>query len=151
MTGNKEAYADYLHQHAIKSTRPRNLVLTILEENEGILTAEDIYRRIAADHDAINFSTVYRVLELFTSKGIVEKSNFPGSTKCVFSLKREEHAHHLICLGCHKTIELCHCPLQAFERDVEKTTGFTIVGHQLELFGYCETCKKKLLIDEKDG
>lgn len=149
MADFSENYAEYLHQHNIKSTRPRNLVLHILMTHEGIMTAEEIYRALAAIDENVNFSTVYRVLELFTDKDIIEKSNFPGSQKCVFSFKRVEHAHHLICLGCHKTISLTHCPLTEFEQSVEAATGFTIVGHKLELFGYCDDCKQKKLEQEK--
>ena len=144
MVQTNENHAEFFHQKGLKSTRPRNLVLSILMHNDGILTAEEIYKELAVHDENINFSTVYRILELFADKGIIEKSNFPGSQKRVFSLKAREHAHRLICLGCHKIISLDHCPLSSFEHDVEKSTQFMIVGHNLELFGYCKDCKKKL-------
>ena len=72
MADFSENYAEYLHQHNIKSTRPRNLVLHILMTHEGIMTAEEIYRALAAIDENVNFSTVYRVLELFTDKDIIE-------------------------------------------------------------------------------
>lgn len=137
-----ENHREYLHDHGIKSTRPRNLVLEILLSHEDILSAEEIYQEAVQRGETVNFSTVYRVLELFVEKGLVEKSFFPNTQKNVFSLCHPEHTHHLICLRCHKTIDISQCPLAEFQQRIEKETEFLIVGHNLELYGYCPECKK---------
>jgi Fur family ferric uptake transcriptional regulator len=35
--------------------------------------------------------------------------------------------------------------LSGFEEDLAQKTHFEIVGHYLELYGYCEECRKKAL------
>ena len=111
------------------------------------MTAEDIFLALKDSGRSINFSTVYRTLELFTERGIVEKSNFPGSGRTVFSVCCQGHTHHLICLRCKKTVDISQCPLAEFEQRVAAETGFTIAGHNLELYGYCAECKK--IMDEE--
>ena len=134
-------YKRLLHSHRMKSTKPRNAVLSALGENDCALTAEEIYRALVQKGDGVNFSTVYRVLELFAAKGLVTKTFFPDSRSYGFSLKTAGHMHHLICMKCHKRIDISHCPLGDFECRVAAETGFDIRGHNLELFGYCRDCR----------
>lgn len=76
MTDTKNAadYRDYLHRYGLKNTRHRQLILQLLLASEGVLTAEDIYQQLCEQGAEINFSTVYRILENFTQKGLTEKS-----------------------------------------------------------------------------
>ena len=134
-------YKRLLHSHKMKSTKPRNAVLSVLGAKDCALTAEEIYRALVQKGDGVNFSTVYRVLELFAVKSLVTKTFFPDSRSYGFSLKTAGHMHHLICMKCHKRIDISHCPLSDFECRVAAETGFDIRGHNLELFGYCSECR----------
>lgn len=69
-------YKRLLHSHRMKSTKPRNAVLSVLGEKDCALTAEEIYRALVQKGDGVNFSTVYRVLELFAEKRLVTKTFF---------------------------------------------------------------------------
>lgn len=69
--------AELLHRCHLKSTKPRNAVLTVLAERKTVLTAEEIYRILLEGGGTANLSTIYRVLELFTEKGLATKSFFP--------------------------------------------------------------------------
>ncbi|MCI1820871.1 MAG: transcriptional repressor [Megasphaera sp.] len=142
MVCSLEDHREYLHQHGIKSTRPRNLVWEILLTHDGILSAEEIYQTVVQQGETVNFSTIYRVLELFVEKGLVEKSFFPGTQKNVFSVCHVGHTHHLICLRCHKTVDISPCPLSDLEKQIAAKTDFQIVGHHLEIYGYCPECRK---------
>lgn len=75
MTDTKAAadYRDYLHRYGLKNTRHRQLILQLLLASEGVLTAEDIYQQLCEQGAEINFSTVYRILENFTQKGLTER------------------------------------------------------------------------------
>ena len=72
-------YKRLLHSHKMKSTKPRNAVLSVLGEKDCALTAEEIYRALVQKGDGVNFSTVYRVLELFAEKRLVTKTFFSDS------------------------------------------------------------------------
>ena len=134
-------YREYLNKYGMKSTKQRNLLLNILKNIETPQTAENLYLK-AKEHDVlINLSTVYRILEKFTEKKITIKTSFLDD-KCVYSLVPKTHQHQLICLRCKKVVLLKNCPLEKFEKDVERETDFSVVNHRLELYGYCRQCQK---------
>lgn len=139
----KESYADYLHRYGLKNTKHRQLVLQLLLQKQGVLTAEEVYKQLLAVGEIINFSTVYRILEMFTQKGLTEKSFLSNSRKYGFTLHTMGHRHRLICLRCHAVIEVEHCPIAEFEQRLSQTTAFDIVGHNLEWYGYCPACQRK--------
>ncbi|MDD4319939.1 MAG: Fur family transcriptional regulator [Acidaminococcaceae bacterium] len=137
-------YKEYLKEHGLKSTKQRNLLLTLLHEASTFATAEDLYFKAKQADDTISLSTIYRILELFNKKNIINKTTLLEEAKAVFELKPIAHRHHLICLGCKKIIDIDHCPLESFEKKLEATTDFSIVDHKLELYGYCKECKNNI-------
>lgn len=140
-----EDYGEYLHRYGLKSTRTRNMVLHMLLENSSILTAEQVYHQLTTDGQRINFSTVYRILEMFTEKKVTVKTLLPDSRKYGFALRASGHTHRLICLRCHKIVEIADCPLSEFENHLATETNFQIAGHHLEIYGYCGVCQKERL------
>jgi len=143
MTDDNPNYKKYLNEHSIKSTKQRNLLLALLHETDSFVTAEDLYFKAKQADDTISLSTIYRILELFNKKNIVQKTTLLEDDKAVFELNHiDHHHHHLICLGCKKVIDIGQCPLGSFEKDIEATTDFSIVDHKLEIYGYCKDCKK---------
>lgn len=139
----QESYAEYLHRYGLKNTRHRQLVLQLLLDKQGVLTAEEVYNQLQAGGETINFSTVYRILEMFTQKGVTEKSYLSNSRKYGFTLHTLGHRHRLVCLHCHRVVEVEHCPIAEFEAKLAQSTAFDIVGHNLEWYGYCPSCKKE--------
>ena len=142
MSKDKPNYKQFLNEHGIKSTKQRNLLLTILHETGSLLTAEALYFKAKKADDTISLSTIYRILELFNKKNIIQRTTLREDDKAVFELNDIVHRHHLICLGCNKIIDIEQCPLMGFEKDIEETTDFSIVDHKLELYGYCKECRK---------
>jgi len=51
----------------------------------------------------------------------------------------------VICMGCKKMLTIEHCPLENFEKALEKETDFVIAGHKLDVYGYCSECQKNEL------
>ena len=83
------------------------------------------------------------MLDLFEEKKLVEKDFLPEVRRYGYSLRVPGHIHHLICIRCHKKVDISACPLSAFEKQVAAETGFELVGHRLELYGLCRDCQEK--------
>lgn len=132
---------EFLKLKNIKITKGRIEILNILKNSESSLSAEKIYQIFTERNENINLSTVYRTLELFVEKEIIEKITLNDG---VFSyrLKKQNHRHHLRCDICHKEIEI-PCPMSQIEEIVQNETGFTLTQHDLVLKGVCKECKKK--------
>lgn len=132
---------DILKNKGIKITKGRIEILNILKNSENSLSAEKIYQINKNNNIAINLSTVYRTLELFEEKEIIEKITLNDG---VFSyrLQGKTHKHYLECDICHKEVEIT-CPMLKIQELVENATGFTLTGHDLVMKGVCKDCRKK--------
>lgn len=132
-----------IRQSDLKCTPARVQVLQLLLAQQEVLSADEVFEKLLQAGAKLNFSTVYRILESFTEKKLTEKVLLPQTRKYGFLVYTLSHTHHLICLGCHKVVNIDGCPLHGFEEDLAQKTHFQIVGHYLELYGYCEECQKK--------
>ncbi|MGE5628287.1 MAG: Fur family transcriptional regulator [Solirubrobacterales bacterium] len=134
-------YEKELKSFGVKITKPRLMILNILEDASSSIDAETISSICREKNFDIDFSTVYRNLELFESKDLVEKFDL-GNGKYSYILKKEHHKHTLLCKLCHKEVEI-DCPMQQVEEIIKNRTGFSSIEHQLKIEGICEECKHR--------
>ncbi len=134
-------YTDFLAKHGIKSTHQRNLVLDLLHQMNSPASAEEIYQKAALLQPTLNLSTIYRTLELFSSKNIVTKTILSETKKAIYELNTAGHKHYMVCVKCKALLPLENCPCALIEEAVSSQGGFEIIGHKLEIMGYCSRCK----------
>jgi len=137
----KADYNNLLKSNGLKNTKRRNSILEILASMDQPLTVEQIFLELKQKEVPINMSTVYRILETLASKDLIAKSQIIGDNKTYFELKRIEHTHHLICMGCKKMFSVDDCPFEEYCDILQARTGFNITGHKLEIYGYCQSCR----------
>jgi Fur family transcriptional regulator, ferric uptake regulator len=130
------------HGCNIKNTKQRNLVLDVLKASVTPLTVEDIFRKTLKGNGSVNLSSVYRILDLFVEKGLVIRSMLPEENRAVYEISSLEHRHYLVCVKCKTIVPLEYCPLKGYEETLEQKTDFDILGHRLNVFGYCPKCRK---------
>ena len=128
-----------LKDHNLKSTSSRRKVLSILEESDRPLTAEEIYSLFPANEAYL--STVYRCLRSFEREGIV-KEETNAQKENVYSLNKGDDTHVLVCVKCHKRVPLKGCPYHEVNERIEKETGFKLEDQNIEIYGICGDCKK---------
>lgn len=125
----------------MKKTKQRECVLAVLEKANAPLSAMEICSLARGGDCQIWLSTVYRVLELFVKENIAVKTALPDGETAVYELSRNRHRHYAVCLGCRKVMEMEHCPLEKFEPEFNDGE-FRVLGHKLEMYGYCKDCDK---------
>jgi len=127
----------------VKRTKQRESVFAVLQNAEKPLSAMEICAAIdKLDGDVHAWlSTVYRVLELFVEKDFVIKTSLMNSDMALYELNRFQHKHYAVCVNCHKIIALDNCPMEHFTPQLEEG-AFQVIGHKLEVFGYCKVCRK---------
>jgi Fur family ferric uptake transcriptional regulator len=131
--------ADLLKHEGLKNTKHRTAIIKMLEQSEQPLTAEQIYLELKEKNSSINLSTVYRILNVLTTKSILNKSDFEEKT--LFEINANEHTHRFICSECKKMFKIIGCPLEGYEKNLHDKLGIEITGHKLELYGLCKGCK----------
>lgn len=136
-------YMDLLRDRGLKNTRHRVRILEILETGSQPLVVDDIYSELKDQDVSMSLSTVYRTLEALTEKQIVNKVALENDPRVFYEFNRMTHHHFLICIGCNKIITVNECPIHEYEAAVAKQKHFLVIGHKLELYGYCPECQKQ--------
>lgn len=138
------------YPQGIKWTRQRKCVYQVLSRAKEPLSAQQIYllAEESGEHETYALSTIYRILSAFEENGLVSSSTWMGEDTVLYELERGEHTHYAVCLDCHKRIPLHSCPLSIghlghrhSDRE-EQLQDFTVIGHKVELYGYCSKCRE---------
>lgn len=133
----------FLRGNSIKVTKGRIIIIEVLQGCNSAVTVEYIYEQCKNRNVIIDLSTIYRNLELFNNKGIVDKFDL-GDGKYSYIINPNKHKHILECTICHKEVEI-DCPIRQVEQIIKNKTGFTISEDELDLKlkGICEDCAVK--------
>jgi len=138
-------HAEELKSSGLKATLPRIKILEVFQQSvERHLTAEDVYKTLLNEGSDIALATVYRVLMQFEQAGILARSHFE-SGKSVFELNEGTHHDHLLCLTCGRVEEFFDPEIEARQREVAQSRGFTLQEHALSLYAVCtrENCEHR--------
>ena len=131
----------------IKKTKQRIAIYRILADANAPLSAAEIFQLLneRKEQPPYAFSTVYRCLLAFETAGILSKSVLISEETAVYELRIGVHRHYAICLKCHRRFPLRACLLGDLRRMLgPDASGFEITGHQLEIYGYCNTCHPEI-------
>lgn len=137
----KEALATRLTEKGYKLTKQRQAILQVFEEsNKHLLTAQEVFELAISSHPkGMNFSTVYRNLEILTQINILNKVVIGPGLSGFELTNLNQHHHHLICKSCGRTSTINFCPFEALNPEVME--GFEPTDHKFEVYGYCKSCK----------
>ncbi len=130
-----------LNQKGLRLTRPRQVVINILETASVPLSPQTIHQRALDQNENIGLVTVYRTLDLLDDFGLVRRVH--SQDECQgYVLASPGHHHHLVCRSCKNAVEFIGSEdLTMIVQRVERQTGYQVSDHLLELYGLCPTCK----------
>jgi Fe2+ or Zn2+ uptake regulation protein len=127
-----------LRQRGYRLTPQREMILDVICEDDGHMTAEEIYQRVRARNPAVNLATVYRTLDLLHELGMVTSANLGGAAE--FELAHDESHHHLVCQACGHTLSFDHQVLAPLQSELQRRYGFQADIEHLIIFGLCAGC-----------
>ncbi len=131
---------DILKENGYKNTSQRKTILDVICKQTRPHKANEVFNMVSDIDPKINFSTVYRNLELFLDLNIINKISLDDSFN-YYELSTGKHRHHIICKLCGKVKEIDLCPFKEMEiRELEEL-GFEAEDHKFEIYGICRKCK----------
>jgi Fe2+ or Zn2+ uptake regulation protein len=130
-----------------RQTRQRQTILEELQRQADHPTAFRLYETVRKRLPKISLGTIYRNLELLARAGIVQKLEVCGG-ESRFDGNARQH-DHVRCLGCGRVDDIHKLPIDLEEGAVKNYRGYEVVGHRLELLGYCPKCRA--VRHESDG
>jgi Fe2+ or Zn2+ uptake regulation protein len=131
-----------LQARGYKATKPRKLVLEVLEENERPLSPYDMQGILRARGKYLNHVTIYRILDLLCRLSLAHKVlSRGGFVKC--SLDTAEGCHRfMVCQDCGAIQEFADEGLCQEENAFARNLGFRTEHHLSEFSGFCSRCHK---------
>ena len=138
-SGLQSDNAALLGRHGLRPTRQRLAVLEALAAEPNDATAQQIHARLRARRRHVGLATVYRTLALLSEHGIVDALRHHPDEVC-YRLCGDGHHHHLVCVECHRVVELGDCELDGWLDRLAGEHGFAVDAHSLEVAGTCAEC-----------
>lgn len=123
----------------LKSTPARVAIVKFLENVNKPADVLAILEYLKKNNTNVDQATVYRILDLFYKKGIVQKIEL-GEGKYRYE-KTQTHHHHLICTNCGNIEDVSGDFVADIEENIKKNKGFEVKSHSLEFFGLCKNCQ----------
>ena len=75
-----------------------------------VLSLQQIYEKVKEKYPTVDFSTIYRNIELLVNLDIIHKI-YTGKPYGSYKLKElNKHHHHIICIDCGKAEVIEFCP-----------------------------------------
>ena len=123
-----------LKKAGLKVTLPRVKILQMFESQEnGHLSAEDIYRALQETGEDVGLATVYRVLTQFEAAGLIRKHNFDGN-HAIYELATDDHHDHMVNIQTGDVIEFVDDVIEQRQHQIAEEHGLEIVDHSLVLY-----------------
>lgn len=133
---------EQLRARGLRWTPQRRLLLSVLEEAKGHVTAAELIDRCrAADPQTIP-STVYRTLDVLEEIGLVRHGHGADGREEFHVLPRTEHGH-LHCRTCGRGWDIGANEAETLIRRLASDRGFGVDLSHLTVVGTCAECAAK--------
>ncbi|HET9058779.1 MAG TPA: Fur family transcriptional regulator [Acidimicrobiales bacterium] len=124
-----------------RATPSRRLLLEVLFESEGHLSAEEIAHIVQERSPEVHLSTIYRNLEDLQRLGVVIHTHM-GHGPSTYQLASTAHGH-FVCQDCGATLEAPDELFAELAGAVKASLGFCIDLHHFGMSGWCAACQAK--------
>lgn len=122
-----------------KTSKQREWIFEYMQRQpERHMSADEIYAGLNEEGKEVSVATVYRNLKILQEECRVA-SIMLESGKQVFDKTCRPH-DHLICVRCHRVIDLDIPYDRSLEQKAAKQLGIPIESHSLTLYGVCKDC-----------
>ena len=129
-----------LRQSGHRRTPQREMILQVICDSRGHLTADEIITRVHERYAYLNKSAVYRTLDLLVRTGLVNPTDF-GRGCVTYEVHRDPHHHHLVCRQCGKMTEVDASVFASVEKKLRDEYAFSPDLDHFAIFGLCRKCQ----------
>jgi len=131
-----------LREEGFRITPQRIAIVDYLLKTDDHPSAEHIHKVIQKGYPMISLSTIYKTLDLLKKRKLVNEIEVEGEAR--FDAHTDEHIN-LVCMNCGKIEDVNEDSLKEIQSKAARKSKYLILKSSFELFGYCSTCKSKLV------
>ena len=131
-----------LRELNFRITPQRIAILKIFLKSQDHPSVEQVYAQVKADFPSTSLATVYKTVNLLKEVGEILEIGFADGVNRYDGNKPYPHPH-LICTKCKKIMDPEINLVEQIANELEQSSGYRIVSHQIEFFGICPACQEK--------
>lgn len=128
-----------LREVGYRLTPQRLMILSIISDSTGHVTADAIHERVKEQYPYVDISTVYRTMRLLKKLKLVTDADL-GRGVVHYELADSSAHHHLVCRRCGITVALDDAFLEPLADSLRSKYGFAADLEHLAIFGLCKDC-----------
>jgi Fur family ferric uptake transcriptional regulator len=120
-------------------TGPRRAVLSVLAQDAGHLSADEVVSAVADFDPGVHRASVYRALEALSRLGVVQHVHLGHGTTAYALAEGRPHLHGH-CSSCGAVVDLPGDLLDAVADRLRDDVGFILDPAHVALSGTCRAC-----------
>jgi Fur family ferric uptake transcriptional regulator len=125
-----------------RSGGARRAVIESLAAQDCCRSAQEIFDGLRDEGRAVGIASVYRVLDLLVSLGLVQRLDLGGGVaRYEPAMPGGEHHHHVVCVDCGEVRPFEDPGLERALAAAATGADFEVDGHDVVLWGRCEGCR----------
>lgn len=145
MTNEIIKFSQCLRAKGLNLTEERKTILNEVFSKEGHFEAEELLFSLRKKKKRVSRATVYRTLDLLVDAGLVGKADMGEKHSHYEHIWGHWHHDHLVCIKCGRVIEFEDKKIEELQKNIAQKNDFQMIRHSLEVYGYCNRCKGKIL------
>jgi Fur family transcriptional regulator, peroxide stress response regulator len=124
-------------------TPQRKAICRVLVESDEHPSAQMIYDQLRGEFDSLSLATVYNTLGVLSQAGLINVLGEVGDSEAVrYDADTGPHVN-LACVRCERIIDLASHHVQQLDQEVERSSGYTLLGARVLYYGVCPDCQSK--------
>ncbi len=130
-----------LRQLEFRITPQRIAILKAFLRSDKHPSVEQVHTQVKINFSTTSLATVYKTVTLLKAIGEILELSFPDGRNRYDGRRPYPHPH-LICTQCQTILDPEVSSVDQMAAEIEKTSGYRVLSHQLEFFGVCPACQK---------
>ncbi len=139
-----QIFRDYIRKKGLRYTPEREIILREIVNTGDHFDVDELYLRLRNKGERLSKASIYRTIPLLIDCGLIQEVYYEDGHMHYEFIYGHEHHCHLRCLECRRIDEFVEPSLKKIEDRLARKFGYRVVGHKLEVYGYCPECRKKL-------
>lgn len=131
----------------VRRSKKRDAILRVMRHTKCHPSADWVYQQLREEYPNLSLGTVYRNLNQLSDQQIIRRVGVINGQER-FDADIRPHAH-FVCNRCGTVLDLPDFPpSRQYIQSLSTQYGFTVEGHESNLRGLCQDCKKIITLEE---
>ena len=126
----------------LRLTSQKKVILEVLRENNGHMTAEEVFKKSRKKLSSIGIATIYRNLDSMVASKSIDEIYIAGQPKW-YEIKKDGYHGHTFCEVCGELGEIASCSLCLTKNKLKEWDGFEGREWRFLIIGRCKKCMKR--------